>query len=81
MAMRTGELESEIYFEMKIRNDGPAIPPEELQNIFNPFFTTKTHGTGLGLTVSKKVVEDHSGSISVRSDEAGTIFTVWLPLN
>jgi len=65
---------------MKIRNSGLVIPDDVLQNIFNPFYTTKQHGTGLGLVVSKKIVEDHSGSISVKSDTEGTVFTVWLPL-
>ena len=79
-ALKIGALDSAIFFEMKIRNNGPVIPPETLQNVFNPFFTTKEHGTGLGLTVSKKIVEDHGGSISVKSDEDGTAFTIWLPL-
>lgn len=79
-AMKIGALASETFFEMKIRNNGPVIPPEIIQNVFNPFFTTKEHGTGLGLTVSKKIVEDHGGSISVKSDEDGTTFTIWLPL-
>lgn len=79
-ALKVGELGSEIYFEMKISNKGPVIPPEALQNVFNPFFTTKEHGTGLGLTVTKKIVEDHAGSISLRSDENGTVFRIWLPL-
>ena len=79
-ALKIGALDSTTFFEMKIRNNGPVIPPETLQNVFNPFFTTKEHGTGLGLTVSKKIVEDHGGSISVKSDEDGTSFTIWLPL-
>lgn len=79
-ALKTGELASEGFFEMKIRNTGPVIPFEALQKIFNPFYTTKQQGTGLGLTVSKKIVEDHCGSISVRSDLDGTVFTIWLPL-
>lgn len=80
-ALRTGDLKADIYFEMKIRNSGPAIPPEELEQIFNPFFTTKEQGTGLGLPVSKKIVEDHCGSISVKSDDNGTVFTIWLPFH
>ena len=80
-ALKTGELKSEVFFEMKIRNNGPTIPPEVLEQIFNPFFTTKKNGTGLGLTVSRKIVEDHSGSISVKSDNQGTSFTIWLPMN
>jgi PAS domain S-box-containing protein len=80
-ALKAGDFVTETFFEMKFRNTGPVIPPEELQRIFNPFFTTKSHGTGLGLAVSKRIVEEHVGSISVKSDEEGTIFTVWLPVN
>jgi PAS domain S-box-containing protein len=79
-ALKAGELASAGFFEMKLRNSGPTIPDEAIQKIFNPFFTTKRFGTGLGLTVTKKIVEDHCGSISVRSDQDGTIFTIWLPL-
>jgi signal transduction histidine kinase len=80
-ALKTGELESAGFFELKIRNNGQTIPPEALQKVFNPFFTTKAQGTGLGLTVTKKIVEDHTGSISVKSDDTGTVFTIWLPLH
>jgi PAS domain S-box-containing protein len=80
-ALKTGEFRSEGFFEMKIRNDGPEIPAEAIQKVFNPFYTTKQTGTGLGLAVSKKIVEDHTGTISVKSDGGGTVFTVWLPLS
>ncbi len=79
-AQEASGLESETYFELKIRNDGTTIPPEELHKIFSPFYTTKDFGTGIGLSLSKKIVEEHNGSISVKSDEHGTQFTVWLPL-
>ena len=70
---------SSKYFEMRIKNISPVIPPEQLQRIFSPFFTTKESGTGLGLTVTKRIVEDHRGSISVKSDSESTVFTIWLP--
>jgi PAS domain S-box-containing protein len=76
----TGHLDVDTYFVMKIRNRGDVIAHDELEKVFNPFFTTKGYGTGLGLTLSKKIVEDHHGSISVKSDESGTVFTVWLPV-
>lgn len=79
-AYETGGLQSETYFEMKIRNFGQTIPPERLDKIFSPFFTTKAYGAGIGLTISKKIIEDHGGSISAKSDEEGTVFTVWLPV-
>jgi len=69
------------YFELKIHNYGKPISPQHVRKIFDPFFSTKTYGTGMGLTLSRKIVEDHHGSMSVRSDEGGTQFTVWLPLN
>lgn len=80
-ACETGELECETYFEMKIANYGKIIPPEDIRRIFDPFYTTKKHGTGVGLPLSKKIVEEHKGSISVKSDETATVFSVWLPLS
>jgi two-component system, cell cycle sensor histidine kinase and response regulator CckA len=80
-AHQTGELESAMYFEMKVKNLGSVIPPDELGKVFDPFFTKKTYGTGLGLTLTKKVIAEHKGSISVKSsDKDGTTFTVWLPV-
>ncbi|MFC1833805.1 ATP-binding protein [Thermodesulfobacteriota bacterium] len=78
-AQETGQLEADTYFEMKIRNFGAPIPEDHHQMIFNPFFTTKQDATGLGLTLCKKIVEEHGGSISVRSDGDGTLSTVWIP--
>ena len=77
---QTGELSSQEYFELKIGNGGRIISPEELQNFFDPFYTTKEYGVGIGLTLCEKIVEEHNGSISAKSDEEGTVFTVWLPL-
>jgi two-component system, sporulation sensor kinase E len=79
-AHETGGLEAETYFELKIRNFGKTILPEDLKKIFSPFYTTKDFGTGIGLTLAKRIVQDHKGSISVKSDEDGTVFTVWLPI-
>ncbi len=81
MAQETGEFEAEAYFELKIRNYGKEIPADQLEAIFNPFFTTKASGTGLGLTLVRKIVEEHKGSVSVKSDKGGTSFTVWLPMS
>ncbi len=79
-AHRTGELTSDAYFEFKVHNHGKKIIEEDLDRVFDPFYTTKSYGTGLGLTLSRKIVEDLSGSISVKSDETGTLFTVWIPI-
>ncbi len=79
-ARAIGGLRSETYFQIRVHNSGTPVPPEEIEKIFNPFFTTKADGIGLGMTLSKKIVEDHGGSLSVQSDAAGTLFTVWLPI-
>jgi len=64
-----------------VADTGPGIPPETLNNIFRPFFTTKGHGTGLGLSLAKRIIEDHGGRIEVSSMPGhGCTFTVLLPV-
>jgi signal transduction histidine kinase len=61
-------------------DDGPGIPPDVLERIFMPFFTTKARGSGLGLPTAKRLVEAHHGDISiVCPPSGGTIVTVRLP--
>ena len=68
-----------------IRNEGKPIPAHKLETIFEKFYrvddarTSNTGGAGLGLAIAKEIVELHNGSIEVRSDMDGTIFTVHLP--
>ena len=66
--------------EMEFCNNGPAIPAEILENIFNPFFTTKETGTGLGLYIVSTEADKAGGSVSVTSDENETVFTVSIPM-
>lgn len=68
------------HIKISIWNLGKIIPAEILKRIFEPFFTTKTLGTGLGLAVCKKIVEEHGGIITARSDSNGTEFDVLLPV-
>lgn len=64
-----------------VADEGKGILPENLGNIFRPFFTTKGHGTGLGLSLARRIVEAHGGSIRVRSEVGkGTQFEVRLPI-
>jgi len=66
---------------VRIRDNGIGIPKEKMDRIFNPFFTTKEKGTGLGMAISKKIVEAHEGAIDVLSEpQRGTEFIVTLPL-
>jgi PAS domain S-box-containing protein len=65
---------------LKFEDTGPGIPAELLSKIFEPGFTTKPHGTGLGLTVVKRVVDLYGGQISIDSQVGkGTTFTIKLP--
>jgi len=68
----------EIAFE--VADDGPGIAPDDIERIFQPFFTTKFAGTGLGLAISKSLVEQHGGRIEVDSRPGGgTRMFVFLP--
>ncbi|MEZ6010155.1 MAG: PAS domain-containing protein [Planctomycetota bacterium] len=68
------------YVEIVVADQGCGIPPEALQRIFDPYFTTKQEGTGLGLATSYAIVRRHGGSILVDSHvDVGTTFRVFLP--
>ncbi|WP_106765837.1 ATP-binding protein [Paenibacillus faecalis] len=65
---------------IKVQDTGKGIAEAYISQIFDPFYTTKEEGTGLGLSLCQKIVEDHGGSISVNSEiDTGTTFTVKLP--
>ncbi len=67
--------------EISISDTGPGIPPENQGKIFDPFFTTKDNGTGLGLTIVHRIVENYGGKISLQSESRkGTTFTLHFPL-
>lgn len=73
--------EDESLAMISVTDTGRGIPAEHLPNIFRPFYTTKGNGTGLGLSLAKRIVEEHDGSIEVESSSArGTRFTVRLPI-
>ena len=64
-----------------VKDNGKGISPENLEKIFVPFFTTRAKGTGLGLPVSKKIIEMHEGTLEAESQVGvGTIFTITLPV-
>lgn len=78
--LATGFQDGQAWFS--VRDTGKGMPPEVLENIFHPFFTTKDKGTGLGLAVIHKIISDHQGTIKVESaPEQGTTFLIRLPLS
>jgi signal transduction histidine kinase len=67
--------------EISILDRGAGIPRENVENIFNPFFTTKPEGVGLGLAIVSKIVDEHGGTIRVESEPGqGSAFRIFLPL-
>jgi signal transduction histidine kinase len=74
-------VEKSTHFELKITNGGEPIPSDLIQEIFMPFYTTKPGGSGIGLTLSQHIVEEHQGSITATSDWGGTVFSVRIPLD
>lgn len=67
--------------EVHFSDTGPGVPPDRLPRIFEPYFTTKTGGQGLGLPISRNIIEAHGGTITVESHPgAGAVFTVSVPL-
>ena len=66
---------------ISIQDTGRGIKPEDLDKIFDPFFTKKIGGTGLGLSISYRIIKDHGGKIEVESiPDKGTAFTIRLPI-
>ena len=84
LALRTEErlYQDHPCVAVSVADTGGGIDPSLLDNIFNPFFTTKEKGTGLGLAISNKIIMHHNGHIEVRNKAGeGAVFVVYLPAN
>jgi signal transduction histidine kinase len=69
------------WIELSVADTGVGIASDQLENIFQPFFTTKAHGIGLGLPISRRIIEDHRGHIRVGSQPGfGTTISICLPI-
>jgi signal transduction histidine kinase len=79
LMLRTTREKGEVHLE--VSDTGTGLTPEECARLFTPYYTTKQHGTGLGLAVVQSVVSDHGGRISVESEMGiGTSFHIYLPV-
>ena len=66
---------------VEVADNGPGVPKELRDRIFNAFFTTKPQGSGLGLAIVRKVVDAHDGRIDIQTGAHGTRFRVTLPIS
>src|SRR5207248_3819677 len=74
------DLQPGDYIRIAIRDEGVGIPEDYLKRIFDPYFTTKPKGTGLGLATTYSIVKNHNGLITVDSElHHGSTFTLYLP--
>ncbi len=74
-------LDTDKTLVISFQDTGRGIAPEDLEKIFEPFFTRKPKGTGLGLSISQRIIHDHGGEITVRSEVGrGAVFTIYLPI-
>jgi two-component system sensor histidine kinase HydH len=70
-----------LYASITISDSGCGISPDSILRVFEPFFTTKARGTGLGLALCKKIIEEHNGAITIESSSIGTTVTLLLPVS
>ena len=80
LSVATANSDGRRGVEVGVEDTGPGVPPELREQIFNPFFTTKKEGVGLGLSLVSKIVDDHRGWIRILSEPGkGACFRVFLP--
>ncbi len=69
------------YLVAWVEDQGPGLTPEEREQVFDPFYSTKPDGTGLGLAISYEIVTRHGGYITLESQSGCTRFSVFLPIS
>jgi PAS domain S-box-containing protein len=79
--LRIRSAESADSVLVQVQDSGPGIGPEQAGRIFEPFFTTKAEGIGMGLAISRSIIESHGGQLSLGSDSQGALFQFTLPVN
>jgi signal transduction histidine kinase len=69
----------ERAYAIEVQDAGPGIPPESQERVFEPFFTTREKGTGLGLPLARKIARAHGGDLALESTPGRTLFRLTLP--
>jgi signal transduction histidine kinase len=78
LTIETGHEDGYVF--MRFSDTGRGIDPDVLPKVFDPFVSTRDDGTGLGLTIVHRIVDEHDGRVEVASERGvGTAFTIWLP--
>jgi len=81
ISVQCSVISENTFVAISVRDSGVGIPPENMKKLFEPLFTTKAKGIGLGLAVSQKLAEANGGRIEVQSEPGvGSTFTLWLPV-
>lgn len=80
-ALNHGTLSNGRYLKIEIQDSGPGIPVDQLERIFDPYFTTRAEGNGLGLSLCYSIVRNHGGYIRAESSNNGACFTIFLPVD
>ena len=82
LTLKAKNSENGEWIHLSIQDSGIGIPGEDLNKLFDPFFSTKEGGIGLGLSIAHRIIDQHHGKIEVESAPGkGTLFTVWLPIH
>jgi two-component system nitrogen regulation sensor histidine kinase NtrY len=75
-------LVDETMIAVSVTDNGPGIPMNLVDRIFDPYFSTREDGTGLGLAIAQRIVEEHGGKLDCSPGHgAGTVFTIWIPVD
>jgi signal transduction histidine kinase len=75
-------LEDNRWIQLSIQDTGIGIPPDDMNRLFDPFFSTKEGGLGLGLSIAHRIIDQHRGKIQLESTPGqGTLLTLWLPIS
>ncbi len=82
LSLKGHVLEGDRWVTLSVQDSGVGIPDEDICKLFDPFFSTKEGGVGLGLSIAHRITDQHHGKIEVESAPGkGTCFTIWLPIH